>query len=120
MKKLLFLNALLIGAKLPVFATHVRAGEFYYTYVGGNTFQVTIKTYTEIFYSVAADQPTLAFCWGDGFCDTLYRVLDPTISNGVIGCNCQMPNYSIRENIYQGTHTYAGYGIYGLSLQDVN
>ena len=70
-KYLLFLFLLLISLS-QVFATHNRAGEITYKHLYGNTYKITLLTYT---YSPSpADRPELEVFWGDGTSDTLPRV----------------------------------------------
>lgn len=100
-------------------ATHNRAGEITYKWLNGNTYEVTITTYTK--NSVPADRCELKIEWGDTTTETLLR------SNGPIGTGCQAParvgeliGNDVRKNIYVGTHTYAAAGVYILSFEDPN
>lgn len=100
-------------------ATHNRAGEITYTWISGNTYEVTITTYTK--NSVPADRCELEIHWGDGSSEVLKR------SNGPIGTGCPSPitigqliGNDVRMNIYKGTHTYAAAGVYTLFFEDPN
>lgn len=99
-------------------ATHNRAGEITYTWLGGLSYEVTITTYAKL--SVDADRCDLTLDWGDGTSDVLFR------ENGVQGLlSCPsgvgepLPN-DIRLNIYRGRHTYPSAGTYILSFEDPN
>ena len=91
-------------------ATHNRAGEITYTHVQGLTYEVVITTYTKA--SALADRPWLFLTWGDevgGQLDSLSRELPIVMMPG-----------DIQKNVYRGTHTYGGPGIYPLTVEDPN
>ena len=91
-------------------ATHNRAGEITYTHLQGLTYEVVITTYTKS--SALADRPWLFISWGDEIgdgLDSLARELPVTMMPG-----------DIQKNIYRGTHTYGGPGIYPLTVEDPN
>jgi hypothetical protein len=114
---------LLIAAP-QAFATHNRAGEITYTFVGPNTVQVTIATWTKA-SSVAADRDSLPISWGDGSAITVVARI-----NGAPGGCCGVPNgvmlgNDIKYNLYVGTHTYPGAppppnNFYIVSMTDPN
>ncbi|KAB2808652.1 T9SS type B sorting domain-containing protein [Phaeocystidibacter luteus] len=111
---------LLIGL-LPwvAFGTHNRAGEITYRSLGGNTYEITVTTYTKV--SSQIDRCELTIEWGDGTSSTVYRVN---------GGNARCPNSpardginignDIRLNIYRGEHTFPTQGYYTISVQDLN
>ena len=91
-------------------ATHNRAGEITYTHVQGLTYEVVITTYTKA--SALADRPWLFLTWGDEVgdqLDSLSRELPIVMMPG-----------DIQKNVYRGTHTYGGPGIYPLTVEDPN
>lgn len=105
MKKVLSLALLIlmiVGAK----ATHQRAGEITFRYLGGLTYEVTILSYT--FAPSPADRPELEILWGDGTSSILPRTE-----------KVDLPN-DIRRNLYVGVHTYSGPSTYIISLEDPN
>jgi len=112
MKKIL--NILLILVSTTLFATHNRAGEITYRHIGGFTYEVTITTYTKIGGGVAADRDDLDIIWGDGTTEVLPRIV---YTDYYIDPNTQV---GYRHNIYRGTHTYPGPGVYELVMQDPN
>ena len=99
-----------IGMHQTASATHNRAGEITYTHVQGLTYEVVITTYTKA--SALADRPWLYLTWGDesaDVLDSLEREL-PIVN---------LPG-DIQRNIYRGTHTYGGPGIYPITVEDPN
>ncbi|OQX80577.1 MAG: hypothetical protein B6D61_01780 [Bacteroidetes bacterium 4484_249] len=87
-------------------ATHERAGEIVYTHIEGYTYEVRIITYT--YAPSLADRPELEILWGDETSSILPRVEKIDLGN------------DIRRNVYLGEHTYAGGGIFNLSVEDPN
>ena len=113
---------LLLGlmASLSAHATHNRAGEITYRHLVGNTYEVTITTYTK--ESVVADRPYLTLLWGDegngNPIDSLPRVNGPVdLAGNPTG---ELIGGDVRLNLYTGTHTYSGPGIYTLVVEDPN
>jgi gliding motility-associated-like protein len=101
---------LLTMASSTAWATHNRAGEITYTHVQGLTYEVVITTYTKA--SALADRPWLYLTWGDestNALDSLER--EQPIVN--------LPG-DIQRNVYRGTHTYGGPGIYPITVEDPN
>ncbi|MDG1674087.1 MAG: gliding motility-associated C-terminal domain-containing protein [Flavobacteriales bacterium] len=106
----LLLAALWFGGGLTAHATHNRAGEITYSHVQGLTYEVVITTYTKA--SALADRPWLFLTWGDEVgdqLDSLERELPVIVMPG-----------DIQKNVYRGTHTYGGPGIYPLTVEDPN
>lgn len=93
-----------------VFATHNRAGEITYTYLGGFRYRVTIVTYTKI--SAPADRDSLTINWGDG--SNPQSLPRTELNDQLYG------ERDIRRNTYVGTHTYPGPGRFVLSFEDPN
>lgn len=120
MRSALILLAFGLCASLRVGATHNRAGEITYRHLSGSTYEVTITTYTRA--SVVADRPWLPIRWGDegleSTQDSLPRINGPIDQAGLhIG---DVIDGDIRINIYTGTHTYPGPGVYRIVVQDPN
>ncbi|MGB0176581.1 MAG: gliding motility-associated C-terminal domain-containing protein [Owenweeksia sp.] len=119
MKRLLFLIFIWFSAQ-EAFATHNRAGEITYRWLGGTTYEATITTYTK--ESVTADRCTLELFWGDGTSSILGR------SNGSSGtCDTNRMGVflgnDIQVNKYVGRHTYStasGAKGYILHFEDPN
>ena len=115
-----FLMVLAVLVGLPALATHNRAGEITYRHLEGTTYEVTITTYTKS--SVVADRPWLTLRWGDEgsttAIDSLPRINGPLDPAGIP--TGELIEGEVRLNIYKGTHTYAGPGIYSLVVEDPN
>ncbi|MGB0509454.1 MAG: hypothetical protein ACPGGB_00915, partial [Flavobacteriales bacterium] len=115
-----FLSVLAVLVGLPALATHNRAGEITYRHLEGTTYEVTITTYTKS--SVVADRPWLPLRWGDEgsttAIDSLPRINGPLDPAGIP--TGELIEGEVRLNIYKGTHTYAGPGIYSLVVEDPN
>jgi len=107
---------LLIFAYSGVYATHNRAGEITYKWLGGLNYEATIVTYT--FTGTPADRCELEIFWGDGTSDTISRINGPPQG----GC----PHFGelvapeIKMNIYKGTHTYSAPSTYVIYFEDPN
>lgn len=115
------LNFLLTAFTLSVsflHATHNRAGEITFKHITGNTYEVTITTYTKT--SAPADRCELEIFWGDNTSAILPRI------NGPTGGMCS-PNgmgeplvSDVKVNIYRGVHSYPSAGTYTIRTQDPN
>jgi len=92
---------------VAVHATHNRAGEIIVCHVSGLTYEATIITHTKL--SAPADRPELTIHWGDGDSSVLQR-LPPQ----------DFPQDDLRRNVYIGTHTYSGPGVFTLHFFDEN
>lgn len=125
MKKLLTFFFLLFLS--TSFATHNRAGDITYRYIGtvSNPYQyeITVKTYTEWVGTSGTDKCELNVHFGDD--DT---AIAPRV-NG-LSTNCTSPNRdgvliggcagNIRMNVYVTSHNYDGPGNYIITMEDPN
>ncbi|MFH0893104.1 MAG: gliding motility-associated C-terminal domain-containing protein [Bacteroidota bacterium] len=93
---------------IAAFATHNRAGEITYEWLGGYTYRIKIITYT--YTPSLADRPELPISWGDNTYDTIPRIEEYVYPN----------NPDIKRNKYEGVHTYPGASSYTISLEDPN
>ena len=120
MRSFFFLLILCLSIPLRMEATHNRAGEITYRHLTGSTYEVTITTYTKA--SVVADREFLQIQWGDegseGITDSLPRINGPVNPAGIP--TGELLAGDIRLNLYRGTHTYAGPGVYSLIVEDPN
>jgi gliding motility-associated-like protein len=91
---------------LASFATHNRAGEITYKHISGLTYEFTLLTYT--YHPSPADRPTLTLDWGDGTSTVVNRIQKVFLPN------------NIDMNLYKGTHTYNGQGVFTVSMTDPN
>lgn len=129
LKGILLFGVLLMAFGQVAHATHYRAGEILYKYIGNFTFEVTVITYSKYDgFSVPADRDTVLVEWGDGTFSTLARSNGPDIDppngfkDGVIIATNPI---SIKRSEYVGTHTYPGAPpapnrYYVISFFDVN
>ncbi|MFN0031341.1 MAG: gliding motility-associated C-terminal domain-containing protein [Flavobacteriales bacterium] len=99
-------------------ATHNRAGEITYQHMQGLTYKVTITTYTKA--SAVADRPWLKLKWGDEPDDVTDLELDSLQRINGGGNGEEIPGTDIKKNIYEGEHTYAGPGMFYISMEDPN
>ena len=109
---------LLFLAAFSVNATHNRAGEITYTWLGGLTYEVVITTYTK--ETAPADRCDLTIEWGDNSTSVLKRENGPVGSCGSgVGMGVSLGN-DAKKNVYRGQHTYQAPGFYTLAMQDPN
>ncbi len=97
---------MLVCIPFTLWATHNRAGEITYIYLGNLTFEFTITTYTDP--TSPADRNELILYYGDGNFDTVARTSITSLTA------------SIQENKYVYTHQYAAQGSYTIYMQDPN
>src|SRR3989344_9263939 len=126
MKKLLLsIFVLLIGFSNS-FATHNRAGEITYRYIGTGAlpynYEITVKTYTEWVGPSGTDKCELNVHFGDGDTAIAPRVNGsssncPSAADGVLIGGCAV---NIRMNVYVTSHNYDGPGNYIISMEDPN
>jgi len=89
-------------------ATHNRAGEITYTHVSGNTYEITLITYT---YTPSAANETrnyLTMQWGDNTTSEIPRI------------DIQYLPDDIQKNTYVMRHTFPGAGVYQIVMTDPN
>lgn len=119
-KTLLLFFILLFGAISSIYATHNRAGEITYQHISGNTYKITVTTYTNTNPATTqADRCELTVYFGDGDSATAPRV------NGLhILCPSTADGESIgndtKKNIYETIHSYSGAGSYIIRVEDPN
>ncbi|MGB1248752.1 MAG: hypothetical protein ACPG4Z_07685, partial [Chitinophagales bacterium] len=125
MKKILFQISLIFVfaiVTVQVFATHNRAGEIMYEYIGPQSYRATVVTYTKISEeSLLADRDTLRIDWGDGNSSIVTRTNGFDTDGDGIPEGVEIDN-DIKQNIYVSEiHTYAGPAdFYIISVLDLN
>lgn len=102
----LFLLGWLLLCVLPLWATHQRAAEITYQWLGGNTYEFTLTCYTYTPSPAGAQRDSLAVSWGDGFADMVPRIVFQDLGD----------DYTL--NVYKMQHTYAAAGSYVISMED--
>mgnify|MGYP006098092597 FL=1 len=83
------------------FASHFRAGEILYEYLGPLTYRATVITYAEDNLA-NQDQDSVSLYWGDGTIENIPRTNGALGSTGVPSGEL-LPGTGIRKNIYIST-----------------
>jgi len=105
MRKVIVIFLILISA-MQLYATHQRAGEITYRYLGSLTYEIKVVTYT--YTPSLADRPELTVDWGDGTSSIVQRTGEVYFPN------------DIKYNEYVTTHTYSAPATYVISMEDPN
>jgi gliding motility-associated-like protein len=113
MKRLALIIFILSVCVFAARATHQRAGEITYQWLGELTYKVTIITYT--YTPSLADRPELTINWGDGISEVVQRTGKTDLAN-----NIRKNTYTYNGSGTGGIHAYAGPGRYVLWLEDPN
>ncbi len=97
-------------------ATHNRAGEISYQYIGNFNYRITVTTYTKA-SSVQADRDSLQVLIGcdPQFVDSLWVIR----MNGP-GNQGQLLGNDIKMNTYVAIYSFSGPGLYCISMSDPN
>ena len=98
-----FLFCFVFAAK----ATHQRAAEITYTWVGGNAYEFTLTTYN-VPNAAWEQRDSLWVQWGDGAEEYIPRIHWESIGNDFV------------LNIYKAVHNYSSSGTYTISMEDAN
>lgn len=107
MRKLWLILGLLFCFAFTARATHQRAAEITYTWLGGNAYEFTLTTYNVP--NAAWDQrDSLYVKWGDGAEENI-----PRIDWQNMGDDCVV-------NHYKAIHNYSTSGTYTISMEDAN
>lgn len=114
-----YITGFFISVALLASATHNRAGEITYRWLGGLKYEATITTYTRNCQG-CADRCELPINWGDGAEDTLLRQNGPTTPQCAVARSGEVIEAGIKKNIYVGQHTYPSAGSYTLFFEDPN
>ena len=106
-RKLLVVIGLLFCFAFTARATHQRAAEITYIWLGGNAYEFTLTTYNVP--NAAWDQrDSLYVKWGDGAEENI-----PRIDWQNLGDDCVV-------NHYKAIHNYSTSGTYTISMEDAN
>ncbi len=122
----LFFTLIFVGHQ--ALATHNRAGEITYQQIGSSpyTLEFTLTTYTNIGPQIQADRCQLTFYFGDGDSCVAVRQNGPSGScpspakMGEVLIGASGGQGGIKKNVYKCVHTYAGGGVFTVSVADAN
>ncbi|MFL5766034.1 MAG: gliding motility-associated C-terminal domain-containing protein, partial [Bacteroidia bacterium] len=126
MKKLLLSIAVLFIGLTNALATHNRAGEITYEYIGDALhpykYRVTVTTYTKfVIGSTNTDRCEETIYFGDGDSCVAPRRNGPSFSCPSSADGVMIPTaVDTRLNIYWCEHNYAGPGNYIITMEDPN
>ncbi|MFA8300607.1 MAG: gliding motility-associated C-terminal domain-containing protein [Hyphomicrobiales bacterium] len=107
MKRLLCLLILFLQISFS-YATHQRAAEFSYKYVGGLTYEFTLISYTYTPSPINSQRDFLTVKWGDGSESEIPRIEIKKLPD------------EISYNKYVMQHTFPAPGSYNISMEDQN
>ncbi|MCF6365100.1 MAG: gliding motility-associated C-terminal domain-containing protein [Bacteroidales bacterium] len=93
---------------INAFATHNRAGEITYEHISGNTYKITLITYTYTPSQANESRDVLTMQWGDDTSSDIQRI------------SIEYLPEDIQKNTYTGTHTFPGVGTYVIVMSDPN
>ena len=99
-----FLFCFVFAAK----ATHQRAAEITYTWLGGNAYEFTLTCYTYTPSPAGLQRDSLLVQWGDGMEEYIPRVVLQNLGE----------DYTL--NVYKQIHNYSSSGTYTISMEDAN
>ena len=107
-RKLLFIIGLLFCFVFPAKATHQRAAEITYTWIGGNAYEFTLTCYTYSPSPAGMQRDSLLLKWGDGSESYVPRIVYQHLGD----------DYTL--NVYKQVHNYSSSGTYVISMEDAN
>ena len=108
MRKLLLVIGLLFCFAFSARATHQRAAEITYTWLGGNAYEFTLTCYTYTPSPAGLQRASLLVQWGDGSEEYIPRVVLHDLGE----------DYTL--NVYKQIHNYSTSGTYTISMEDAN
>ena len=106
-RKLLLVIGLLFCFAFSAKATHQRAAEITYTWLGGNAYEFTLTTYN-VPNTAWQQRDSLLISWGDGSEEYVPRTEWHNLGN-----ECVL-------NTYKAVHNYSSSGTYTISMEDAN
>ena len=105
--KLLLIIGFIFCLAFTAKATHQRAAEITYTWLGGNAYEFTLTTYN-VPNAAWEQRDSLYVKWGDGSEEPI-----PRVSWQNLGDECVV-------NHYKSVHNYPSSGTYKISMEDAN
>ncbi len=121
MKRFILLAFCFVFAAPYLWATHNIAGDITVRCVSGNSYEVTVSTYTNT--QSQADRCELTIYWGDNTSSVISRMNGPSGScaPATMGYVLSAQGFPLaKQNFYKGTHNYPGAGTYRLFIKDPN
>ena len=106
-RRLLLVIGFLFCFAFTARATHQRAAEITYTWLGGNAYEFTLTTYN-VPNAAWEQRDSLFMRWGDGGEEYIPRIHYESIGTDFV------------LNIYKAVHNYASSGTYTISMEDAN
>ena len=107
-RKLLLVIGFLFCFAFTARATHQRAAEITYTWLGGNAYEFTLTCYTYTPSPAGLQRDSLLVQWGDGLEEYIPRVVLQNLGE----------DYTL--NVYKQIHNYSSSGTYTISMEDAN
>ncbi len=107
-RKLLLVILLAFAFAFPAKATHQRAAEITYTWLGGSAYEFTLTCYTYTPSPAGVQRDSLYVSYGDGSGAYIPRVVYQPLGD----------NYTL--NVYKAQHDYSSAGTYKISMEDAN
>ena len=107
-RKLLLIFGFLFCLAFSAKATHQRAAEITYTWLGGNAYEFTLTCYTYSPSPAGLQRDSLLVQWGDGSAEYMPRVVLQNLGD----------DYTL--NVYTRIHNYSSSGTYVVSMEDAN
>lgn len=107
-RKLLLIVGFLFCFVFTAKATHQRAAEITYTWLGGNAYEFTLTCYTYTPSPAGLQRDSLLVQWGDGLEEYIPRVVLQDLGE----------DYTL--NVYKQIHNYSSSGTYTISMEDAN
>ena len=107
-RKLLLVIGLLFCFAFSAKATHQRAAEITYIWLGGNAYEFTLTCYTYSPSPAGLQRDSLLMQWGDGSESYVPRVVLQNLGD----------DYTL--NVYKQVHNYSSSGTYIISMEDAN
>ena len=107
-RKLFTVLVLMFAFAFPALATHQRAAEITYKWLGGNAYEFTLTCYTYTPSPAGVQRDSLYVSFGDGSGGYMPRLVYQPLGD----------NYTL--NVYKAQHDYSSAGTYKISMEDAN
>ena len=108
MRKLMLILGMVFCFAFTARATHQRAAEITYTWLGGNAYEFTLTCYTYTPSPAGLQRDSLLVQWGDGNEEYIPRVVMQNLGD----------DYTL--NVYKQIHNFSSSGSYIISMEDAN